>query len=86
MYKVPESILIPGSQVVIRIQITEGGLERRVILMVRMSGVFGNDTSLTNSHSTKTGYNEEYFAFVAGIRIRAEGEHERAGGHEVREF
>lgn len=86
MDKVREFILVPGSQVAIRIQIAEGGLERGVILAVRMSGIFNNGAGPAHCHSTETGDDEEYLAFVAGIRIRTEGKHERAGGHEVWEF
>ena len=86
MDKVREFILIPGSQVVIRIQIAGGGLERGIIMTIRMSRVFGNSTGPAHGHSTEARDDIEYFAFMTGICIRTEGKHKRAGGHKVWEF
>src|SRR5277367_4455425 len=51
-----------------------------------MIGIFGNSAGPAHGHSTETRNDKEHFAFVSGIRIRTEGKHERASGHEVREF
>src|SRR5277367_5798260 len=51
-----------------------------------MIGVFGTGTGPAHGHSTETRNDKEDFAFVSGIRIWTEGKHERASGHEVREF
>ena len=69
MDEMREFVFIPGFQIAIRIQIAERGLELGVILTVRMSVVFDDGTSSTHGHSAKKGNNEEYLAFVAGIRI-----------------
>ena len=78
-----EFILIPSSQVAIRIQIAEGGLEHEIIMTIRMNKVFSDSTSPAHGHSMEARDDIEYFAFTTGICIRTEGKHERAGGHEV---
>ena len=86
MHKIRELVFIPCSQIAIRIQVADGGLERGVILTIRMSRVFGDGMGPAHGYSTEAGDDVEHFAFVTGIRIRTKSKHEGTGGHKVGEF